>query len=158
MIPDRYVVRQLLAEAVTSLCYSRLHYRSQVKIQGRLDITVDNNESFAVYINELLTKAADCQTLTSTNPGCNIIGSSNQSVGSITHPYGVAQQSNQLLAFQFGSNQTQNCLLPNRAVEPLTQLQGVPVSTCDSGCVIGNAGCYTARNLPADSSSVSYLP
>ena len=52
MKPDQERVRNLLTDTVTLLCKNGLHYQKELKVQGLLGITLDENEVFVVHINE----------------------------------------------------------------------------------------------------------
>ena len=60
MRPDQERVRNLLTDTVTLLCKNGLQYQTELRVQGVLGITLDNNDVFIVHINEKL--------------GCNIGG------------------------------------------------------------------------------------
>lgn len=55
MKPDQDRVRTLLTETVALLCKNGLHYRSELRIQGLLGITVDGEDVFIVPLDERLT-------------------------------------------------------------------------------------------------------
>ena len=52
MRPDQERVRNLLTDTVTLLCKNGLQYQTELRVQGVLGITLDNNEVFIVHINE----------------------------------------------------------------------------------------------------------
>ena len=52
MKPDQERVRNLLTDTVTLLCKNGLQYQTELRVQGVLGITLDNNEVFIVHINE----------------------------------------------------------------------------------------------------------
>ena len=52
MRPDQERVRNLLTDTVTLLCKNGLQYQKELRVQGVLGITLDNNEVFIVHINE----------------------------------------------------------------------------------------------------------
>ena len=49
-------MRGLLNEALSVLCKAKLSYEVDVKIEGLVGFTIDNNEIFLVNINEKITK------------------------------------------------------------------------------------------------------
>ncbi len=57
MKADQQQVQALLTDTVTLLCKNGLHYRRELKVQGLLGITVDDNEVFVVHINKLYADA-----------------------------------------------------------------------------------------------------
>ena len=52
MLPDQERVRSLLTDTVTLLCKNGLQYQTELRVQGVLGITLDNNDVFIVHINE----------------------------------------------------------------------------------------------------------
>ena len=52
MKADQERVRNLLTDTVTLLCKNGLQYQTELRVQGVLGITLDNNEVFIVHINE----------------------------------------------------------------------------------------------------------
>ena len=52
MKPDQERVRNLLTDTVTLLCKNGLQYQTELRVQGVLGITLNNNEVFIVHINE----------------------------------------------------------------------------------------------------------
>ena len=52
MRPDQERVRNLLTDTVTMLCKNGLQYQTELRVQGVLGITLDNNDVFIVHINE----------------------------------------------------------------------------------------------------------
>ena len=52
MKADQERVRNLLTDTVTLLCKNGLQYHTELRVQGVLGITVDNNDVFIVHINE----------------------------------------------------------------------------------------------------------
>ncbi|KAK2160293.1 hypothetical protein NP493_1657g00059 [Ridgeia piscesae] len=52
MKPDQERVRNLLTDTVTLLCKNGLQYQTELRVQGVLGITLDNNDVFIVHINE----------------------------------------------------------------------------------------------------------
>ena len=52
MRPDQERVRNLLTDTVTLLCKNGLQYHTELRVQGVLGITLDNNDVFIVHINE----------------------------------------------------------------------------------------------------------
>ena len=52
MRPDKERVRNLLTDTVTLLCKNGLQYQTELRVQGVLGITLDNNDVFIVHINE----------------------------------------------------------------------------------------------------------
>ena len=49
---DQERVRNLLTDTVTLLCKNGLQYQTELRVQGVLGITLDNNDVFIVHINE----------------------------------------------------------------------------------------------------------
>jgi hypothetical protein len=68
MKPDQNQVRHLFTEAILSLCKSCFQYGRELKVQGVLEINVDNNdlfvvaidEAFAIHPNGVLLSTGDC--------------------------------------------------------------------------------------------------
>ena len=54
MKADQERVRNLLTDTVTLLCKNGLQYQTELRVQGVLGITLDNNDVFIVHINEKL--------------------------------------------------------------------------------------------------------
>ena len=54
MRPDQERVRHLLTDTVTLLCKNGLQYQTELRVQGVLGITLDNDDVFIVHINEKL--------------------------------------------------------------------------------------------------------
>ena len=52
MRPDQERVRNLLTDTVTLLCKNGLQYQTELRVQGVLGITLDNNDVFIVHIND----------------------------------------------------------------------------------------------------------
>ena len=52
MRTDQERVRNLLTDTVTLLCKNGLQYQTELRVQGVLGITLDNNDVFIVHINE----------------------------------------------------------------------------------------------------------
>ena len=52
MRPDQERVRSLLTDTVTLLCKNGLQFTKELKVQGLLGITTDDNDVFVVHINE----------------------------------------------------------------------------------------------------------
>lgn len=55
MKPDQERVRALLSETVALLCKNGLHYRTELRIQGLLGITIDGSDVFIVHLDECVT-------------------------------------------------------------------------------------------------------
>jgi len=53
MKADQERVKTLLTDTVTLLCKNGLHFSEELKVQGLLGITLDNNDVFVVHINEI---------------------------------------------------------------------------------------------------------
>jgi hypothetical protein len=70
MKPDQERVRTLLTETVALLCKNGLHYRSELRIQGLLGITLDGDDVFIVHIDECFN-GANISLRTSSAPGGN---------------------------------------------------------------------------------------
>ena len=54
MKSDQERVNKLLTDTVTLLCKNGLVYHQEIKVQGLLGITLDENEVFLAHINELI--------------------------------------------------------------------------------------------------------
>ena len=52
MKPEQERVRHLLTDTVTLLCKNGLQFQDELKVEGVIGITLDNNEVFVVHINE----------------------------------------------------------------------------------------------------------
>jgi len=59
MRPEQERVKNLLLDTVTLLCRNGLTYRCELKIQGLLGITLDDEEVFVVHINEKISDNID---------------------------------------------------------------------------------------------------
>ena len=59
MRPDQERVRTLLTDTVTLLCKNGLQFSKELKVQGLLGITTDDNDVFVVHINECFGEAVD---------------------------------------------------------------------------------------------------
>ena len=57
MKPDQERVRNLLTDTVTLLCKNGLQYHTELRVQGVLGITLDDNDVFIVHINEKFGEA-----------------------------------------------------------------------------------------------------
>ena len=57
---DQQRVKNLLENTVTLLCEKGLAFEGNLKVQGLLGITVDDNEVFVVHINKLMEKSMSC--------------------------------------------------------------------------------------------------
>ena len=53
MKPDYQSMCHLLSDTVTVLCKNGLQYQRELKVQGVVGVTMDNNEVFYVHINEV---------------------------------------------------------------------------------------------------------
>ena len=53
MRPDQQRVQTLLTDTVTLLCKNGLQYNKELKVQGLLGITLDDEEVFVVHINKV---------------------------------------------------------------------------------------------------------
>lgn len=56
MKPDQERVRSLLTDTVTLLCKNGLYFSKELKVEGVLGITLDDNDVFIVHINEKITE------------------------------------------------------------------------------------------------------
>lgn len=62
MKPDQERVRTLLTETITLLCKNGLHFKKQLRVQGLLGVTLDDDEVFIVHLNETLEeKSTACR-------------------------------------------------------------------------------------------------
>ena len=52
MKPDQERVKNLLTDTVSLLCRNGLAYQDELKVEGLIGITLDNNEVFLVHINQ----------------------------------------------------------------------------------------------------------
>ena len=64
MKPDQDRVKVLLAETITLLCKNGLSFRKELKIEGVVGITVDDNEVFIVHVNEELLQESSIENRT----------------------------------------------------------------------------------------------
>lgn len=62
MKADQERVKTLLADTVTLLCKNGLFFSKQLKVQGLLGITVDDDEVFIVHIDELFRDSVSTQS------------------------------------------------------------------------------------------------
>ena len=63
MKPDQERVKNLLADTVTLLCKNGLNFRKELRVQGLIGITLDNDDVFIVHINERLSSNDDVTTV-----------------------------------------------------------------------------------------------
>lgn len=68
MRPDQERVRNLLTDTVTLLCKNGLQFNKQLKVQGLLGITTDENDVFVVHINENFGEAIGSASITLHQP------------------------------------------------------------------------------------------
>lgn len=54
MKPDQERVRSLLTDTVTLLCKNGLHFMKQLKVEGLIGVTLDDDEVFIVHLNEIV--------------------------------------------------------------------------------------------------------
>lgn len=54
MKPDQERVRSLLTDTITLLCKNGLHFKKQLKVEGLIGVTLDDNEVFIVHLNEIV--------------------------------------------------------------------------------------------------------
>ena len=59
MKPEQERVRHLLTDTVTLLCKNGLQFQDELKVEGVIGITLDNNEVFVVHINEAFGQGGD---------------------------------------------------------------------------------------------------
>lgn len=70
MKPEQERLKNLLCDTITMLCKNGLGYKSELKVQGLVAVTVDDNDVFIVHLNERLEEAVggfvipvDCNSL-----------------------------------------------------------------------------------------------
>lgn len=79
MKPDQERVRTLLTETITLLCKNGLHFKKQLRVQGLLGVTLDDDEVFIVHLNETLEeKSAACRTSEETAQNTNEVSASRE--------------------------------------------------------------------------------
>lgn len=54
MKPDQERVRSLLTDTITLLCKNGLHFKKQLKVEGLIGVTLDDDEVFIVHLNEIV--------------------------------------------------------------------------------------------------------
>lgn len=70
MKPDQERVRSLLTDTITLLCKNGLHFRKQLKVEGLIGVTLDDNEVFIVHLNEIVEDfATSSQAIEQDNDG-----------------------------------------------------------------------------------------
>lgn len=57
MKPDQQRLQSLLCETITMLCRNGLSYKSEIKVQGLVAVTVDDSDVIIVHLNERLEDA-----------------------------------------------------------------------------------------------------
>ena len=88
MKPDQERVRHLLTDTVTLLCKNGLQFNKEMKVQGLLGITLDENEVFLVHINETFGNLLG-------GPDSNILGDDRSD-----NIFQIAQQQQQILPIE----------------------------------------------------------
>ena len=63
MKPDQERVKNLLTDTVTLLCRNGLSFRDELRVEGLIGITLDNNEVFLVHLNERVNTAEDSASM-----------------------------------------------------------------------------------------------
>lgn len=97
MKPDQERVKNLLADTVTLLCKNGLNFRKELRVQGLIGITLDNDDVFIVHINERLSSSDDVATLHD-NDKENSAGSTNSGTSGekkVVHAQSSAGDSNE---------------------------------------------------------------
>lgn len=71
MKPEQERLKNLLCDTITMLCKNGLSYKSELKVQGLVAVTVDDNDVLIVHLNERIEDAVggfvipvDCNSLT----------------------------------------------------------------------------------------------
>ena len=71
MKPEQERVRNLLTDTVTLLCKNGLQFSKELKVQGTLGITMDENDVFVVHINEIFGDASEVMKQVNDSPKKN---------------------------------------------------------------------------------------
>ena len=80
MKPEQERVKHLLTDTVSLLCKNGLQFTKEMKVQGLLGVTLDENEVFLVHINETFVAMVD--HVNNLNPESSSLGSE-EALGSI---------------------------------------------------------------------------
>lgn len=128
MKADQERVKTLLADTVTLLCKNGLFFSKQLKVQGLLGITVDDDEVFIVHIDELFKDGVASQSTlpSATNP--NVVAT--ESVDELIGPVLMENLSNENSSKSCSSNLANSPSLKRRLPE---QLQSASVKSRDDG-------------------------
>lgn len=79
MKPDQERVRTLLTETITLLCKNGLHFKKQLRVQGLLGVTLDDDEVFIVHLNETLEeKSVACRASEESVQNANEVSASQE--------------------------------------------------------------------------------
>lgn len=109
MKPEQESLKTLISETVTLLCKNRLQFSKELKIQGLLGITIDENEIFLIQIDE--KTGSVLANITNNNDGnIALVGSScSQKTTKQTNPVGIS------------TNRFPTSRFPQRPMRPLSR-------------------------------------
>ena len=68
MKPEQERLKTVLVDTVTLLCKNGLHFERQLKVQGLIGVTIDENDVFIIHINETI---GDASSRTSLSTACS---------------------------------------------------------------------------------------
>ena len=78
MKQDHQRVQNMLLSTVSMLCKNGLQFNTELKVEGLIGVTLDNNEVFLVHINEKISSASeDAQITKSGTESVNIVHTDN---------------------------------------------------------------------------------
>ena len=149
MKPDQQRVKNLLADTVTLLCKNGLTYKEELRIEGLLGITIDNNEVFLVNINASFTGASTNNSTSSEiceSPGLdlpNILKTSNTQLLGSTNHYHIPAKPSRIPCPKLSINSPTQLPKPGTISSPKLQLSSstqlsaasktTPPETLDTG-------------------------
>ena len=78
MKQDHQRVQNMLLSTVSMLCKNGLQFNTELKVEGLIGVTLDNNEVFLVHINEKISSASEDAQITKTGTeSVNIVHTDN---------------------------------------------------------------------------------
>lgn len=149
MKADQERVKTLLADTVTLLCKNGLFFSKQLKVQGLLGITVDDDEVFIVHIDELFKDGVASQSTLPSAANPNVVAT--ESVDELIGPVLMENLANENSSKSCSSNLANSPSLKRRLPE---QLQSASVKSRDDGNSSLNeppSKCYIVENCAEES-------
>lgn len=113
MKSDQERVKHLLTDTVTLLCRNGLQFRKQLKVQGLLGITLDDNEVFLIQIDETLGSLQP----TVNNANSSAISNEIERINISTHQQGQRTVTNH-------SKESSKGKVASRLLRPLSRYRG----------------------------------